>query len=114
MSFGNPSIIEIKNFTTFMNDNMETIVATDRKMHITEIDVPVNGVLAPMNDEGCFVVEVSIGTDRLTEGQLDKYPNGIRYLFVSEDPIIAPGVDAFILFWASETHAHAVEVAIGK
>lgn len=107
-----PKVIEIRNFTTFTNDQMETILATDRKMHITEMDAAIQGYLAAMDAEGCFVLEVSVKPARIPEEQKNLYPNGICYRFVSEDPIIAPNISHFILFWASEVHAHAVEVVM--
>lgn len=112
MSLNKDNVIEIRNFTTFMNDEMQTIIATDRKMHITETSERVSGVLAPMNDEGCFVVEVSVTPDRVPKEQSQNHPTGLCYRFISEDPIIAPGVDDFILFWISDDHACGVEVQI--
>lgn len=110
MSHLNSKIIEIRNFTTFTNDQMEAILATDRKMHIIEMDSPIQGQLLAMNEDGCFVLEAKVKTARIPEDQRKLYPDGILYRFISEDPIIAPNVKQFILFWASEMHAHAVEV----
>lgn len=112
MALENPKVVEIRDFTTFTNDEMQTILATDIKIETTETEALTEGVLAPMDDDGCFVVEVNIYPDRITEGNLAKYPNGVCYRFISENPVIAPGINDFILFWVHADKAHGVTVTM--